>query len=217
MRPVCENCGLDLPADETGARVCSYECTFCDGCAVDLLGNVCPNCTGALLPRPPRPTDQLEFAPPVPDRTIAPVDLDAHPGKIAARRTHVTPAAYLWEVVVDCHDPAELARFYGVVFGVTPVVRAADWAYVQPHGRGAHRFAGPPSPFDGVRVAFQGVPEPRSGKVRVHLDVGVDDLDAEVERVVAAGATLVRRVSDDPDGPFAVLADPEGHEFCLVS
>lgn len=49
MRPDCERCGADLPADEPG----SFECTFCAECA-DALDESCPNCGGELLDRPTR-------------------------------------------------------------------------------------------------------------------------------------------------------------------
>ena len=53
MRPDCERCGADLPADEGGAFSCSFECTFCAACA-DALDERCPNCGGELLDRPAR-------------------------------------------------------------------------------------------------------------------------------------------------------------------
>ena len=53
MRPDCERCGADLPADEGGAFICSFECTFCAACA-DALDERCPNCGGELLDRPAR-------------------------------------------------------------------------------------------------------------------------------------------------------------------
>lgn len=53
MRPDCERCGADLPADEPGAFICSMECTFCTECA-DVLDERCPNCGGELLDRPTR-------------------------------------------------------------------------------------------------------------------------------------------------------------------
>jgi uncharacterized protein len=53
MRPDCEKCGADLPADEPGAFICSFECTFCTACA-DRLDERCPNCGGELLDRPTR-------------------------------------------------------------------------------------------------------------------------------------------------------------------
>lgn len=79
----------------------------------------------------------------------------------------------------------------------------------------------------GPRVFFQQVPEGKSAKNRVHLDVraapGLDGdermaaLEAEAERLVALGASRVRRF--DPEPPLSaghlVLTDPEGNEFCL--
>jgi hypothetical protein len=53
MRPDCERCGTDLSADEGGAFICSFECTFCAPCA-DALDETCPNCGGELLDRPTR-------------------------------------------------------------------------------------------------------------------------------------------------------------------
>ena len=53
MRPGCECCDVDLPADDVGAVVCSFECTYCSGCA-EHLERVCPTCGGALMPRPTR-------------------------------------------------------------------------------------------------------------------------------------------------------------------
>ena len=53
MLPACERCRADLPADEGGAFICSFECTFCAACA-DVLDERCPNCAGELLDRPTR-------------------------------------------------------------------------------------------------------------------------------------------------------------------
>ncbi len=55
MRPNCELCDKDLPADATDAMICSYECTFCTSCVETTLKNVCPNCGGGLVSRPIRP------------------------------------------------------------------------------------------------------------------------------------------------------------------
>ncbi|WP_372017567.1 DUF1272 domain-containing protein [Tistrella mobilis] len=59
MRPGCECCDVDLPADAPGAFICSFECTFCESCAGGRLGGVCPNCGGGLVARPVRPTALL--------------------------------------------------------------------------------------------------------------------------------------------------------------
>lgn len=55
LRPNCELCDTDLSPDAPNARICSYECTFCAECVVNVLRNVCPNCGGNLEPRPIRP------------------------------------------------------------------------------------------------------------------------------------------------------------------
>jgi uncharacterized protein len=62
MRPDCERCGADLPADNGGAFICSFECTFCAPCA-DALDERCPNCGGELLDRPTRVGPMLEKYP----------------------------------------------------------------------------------------------------------------------------------------------------------
>jgi uncharacterized protein len=53
MRPDCERCGADLPAEGAGAFICSFECTFCAACA-EALDDRCPNCRGELVDRPTR-------------------------------------------------------------------------------------------------------------------------------------------------------------------
>lgn len=63
LRPSCECCDRDLPADSTEARICSFECTFCAHCAETRLGGRCPNCGGELLPRPRRPAEKLAAHP----------------------------------------------------------------------------------------------------------------------------------------------------------
>jgi hypothetical protein len=58
LRPNCEWCDKDLPADSADARICSYECTFCQNCVDSLLKNVCPNCGGGFVARPIRPKNE---------------------------------------------------------------------------------------------------------------------------------------------------------------
>ena len=58
MRPDCERCGTDLPAQAPGAFICSFECTFCAQCA-ERLDDLCPNCGGELMDRPARPAALL--------------------------------------------------------------------------------------------------------------------------------------------------------------
>ena len=70
MRPDCERCGADLPADAPGAFICSFECSFCAECA-DALDERCPNCGGELLDRPTRTGKALKQNPPSSARKFA--------------------------------------------------------------------------------------------------------------------------------------------------
>jgi hypothetical protein len=81
LRPNCEYCDIDLPAQSTAARICSYECTFCAEC-VERLQNVWPNCGGGFVPRPIRPATEwrpglsLEKRPPSSKRVQLSYSLD---------------------------------------------------------------------------------------------------------------------------------------------
>jgi hypothetical protein len=59
LRPNCECCDKDLPADAPDAMICTFECTFCAACADKVLGGVCPNCGGDFTRRPIRPASLL--------------------------------------------------------------------------------------------------------------------------------------------------------------
>jgi catechol 2,3-dioxygenase-like lactoylglutathione lyase family enzyme len=123
----------------------------------------------------------------------------------------------LTEIVVDCQDPVAQAAFWAAVLGYH-VVRSA-------HGQ-VEIAAWPQEPADlpeQVRQApvvpalvFVTVPEGKTVKNRLHLDVRPADgsIEAEVARLVALGA----RRADVGQGsqPWAVLADPEGNEFCIL-
>jgi len=107
------------------------------------------------------------------------------------------------EVVVDCADPAGLAKFWSAVLEARWALRSESWAVVD---------------AEPVLLAFQRVPEPKSSpKNRLHLDIQVPDAAAAVERAVGLGARVIRdpELGADGDG-FVVLADPEGNEFCFV-
>ena len=66
------------------------------------------------------------------------------------------------------------------------------------------------------RVLFQLVPEAKTVKNRLHFDVrvGPDNIETELERLTAAGATFLHRGSQGPQS-WVTMADPEGNEFCL--
>jgi hypothetical protein len=76
LRPNCECCNRDLPPDSGDARICSFECTFCESCAGKLHQH-CPNCGGELLPRPRRPAEKLAANPPSGERVFKPAGCQA--------------------------------------------------------------------------------------------------------------------------------------------
>jgi catechol 2,3-dioxygenase-like lactoylglutathione lyase family enzyme len=106
------------------------------------------------------------------------------------------------EVVFDCTDPGALSTFWADVLGGEPVRRDDDWHYVDPPG--THR------------IAFQRVPEAKTVKNRLHLDVEVEDIPAATAAAEAVGAKRVGDVHSDTAGSFQVLLDPEGNEWCVV-
>ncbi|MDX5392554.1 MAG: DUF1272 domain-containing protein [Caulobacteraceae bacterium] len=72
LRPNCECCDRDLPADSGEARICSFECTFCADCVEARLGGRCPNCGGDLVARPIRPAGLLQRFPASTERVVKP-------------------------------------------------------------------------------------------------------------------------------------------------
>ncbi len=72
LRPNCECCDRDLPPGAPDAMICSFECTFCRGCAQGVLAGRCPNCGGELVPRPRRPADKLGTYPASAERVVKP-------------------------------------------------------------------------------------------------------------------------------------------------
>ena len=66
------------------------------------------------------------------------------------------------------------------------------------------------------RLAFQPVPEPRTTKNRLHLDLAVDDIAAATDSAERLSATRTGALVTDEQGSFQVMADPEGNEFCFV-
>jgi hypothetical protein len=107
-------------------------------------------------------------------------------------------------VVIDCNDFPTMFAFWRDALGYVPREPPdEDWGVL----RDPHR--------SNVNVSLQLVPEPRVGKNRLHLDLYAVDRDAEVERLLALGATIHAR-TPEPDEDFIVLADPEGNLFCVI-
>lgn len=71
LKPNCECCDKDLPADAADAVICTYECTFFSDCAENRLpGGKCPNCGGEFVRRPVRPPHMLAKHPPSTKRVL---------------------------------------------------------------------------------------------------------------------------------------------------
>ena len=72
LRPNCECCDRDLPPDSALARICTFECTFCAGCAEGRFAGACPNCGGEFTRRPVRPAAMLARFPASTERVCKP-------------------------------------------------------------------------------------------------------------------------------------------------
>jgi predicted enzyme related to lactoylglutathione lyase len=68
---------------------------------------------------------------------------------------------------------------------------------------------------NGPTLLLQRVPEPKQSKNRMHLDLGVSDGQAEVDRIVGLGATVLSRDHAEVGYRWTVLQDPEENEFCV--
>jgi catechol 2,3-dioxygenase-like lactoylglutathione lyase family enzyme len=134
------------------------------------------------------------------------------------------------QITFDCADPHAQADFWAEVFGtrVEDHSELADQLVAAGRlpaedtitiaGRSAFRDVAACSDPAGIepRLFFQRVPEGKTSKNRVHLDVHIDEerKTAEAERLVALGAQIVDEHADR--GPRTiVMQDPEGNEFCL--
>ncbi|MEV6394277.1 VOC family protein [Streptomyces sp. NPDC051907] len=144
-----------------------------------------------------------------------------------------------WTLVIDTSDPHATADFWAAALGyevedhsvlivaLRDSGRLPDDSTLQWRDREAWRdYAGlrhPDDPVDenamgrGRRLLFQRVPEKKSTKNRLHLDlhIGAEGRAAEVARLEALGATRLYDV-DEPTGAWTTMADPEGNEFCVV-
>lgn len=76
IKPNCEHCNKDLPNTSTEAMICSFECTYCKTCALEVFENVCPSCSGNFVERPIRPSKMIEKYPASTKRVFHPKDLE---------------------------------------------------------------------------------------------------------------------------------------------
>jgi hypothetical protein len=122
----------------------------------------------------------------------------------------------LRSVVVDCHHPLALARFWAEALGWTLRPHDQDdLAWLAERGLTPETdpsiAVDPPDPSL-PNLWFNEVPEPKVGKVRIHMDVNVPDARG-IDRLVELGA---RVLAPHPGGEgWTVMADPEGNEFCV--
>lgn len=111
----------------------------------------------------------------------------------------------IWSgVTIDCLDPQRVARFWSVLLDRAPGPTRDGWVYLGSRGDAL------------PRLVFQPVSAPAVGKVRIHLDVVVDDIEAGMAQVVSLGGRFTGERHDYDEGVVVVMADPEGHEFCLT-
>jgi catechol 2,3-dioxygenase-like lactoylglutathione lyase family enzyme len=140
-------------------------------------------------------------------------------------------ASKIGNITFDCADPRALSHFWSDVLGYPrsewpPELRAKLLASGMPPEDLGNRGVAEDPTGRGPRLYFQKVPEGKAVKNRIHLDIlstpgahaTPPQIDAEKNRIVALGATVVRKV-EQRWGPFAeyfyVMQDPEGNEFCI--
>ncbi|MFF9647550.1 VOC family protein [Streptomyces sp. NPDC014622] len=146
-----------------------------------------------------------------------------------------------WKLVIDSANASALADFWAaaleyevedpsaLVERLLAAGRIDENAIVEHGGRRTFRgyaaIRHPEDPFDatsgvgrGRRLLFQDVPEGKSGKNRLHIDVHGEPggLDALVARLEGLGATRVQEVDKGPAGRWWLMRDPEGNEFCAA-
>lgn len=103
---------------------------------------------------------------------------------------------------IDTNDLDRAVGFWQAATGYVEQVRITDYVLLaDPEGRG-------------VNLLLQLVPEPRTGKNRLHLDLTADDAEAAATGLERLGATRLRRF-DEPGDTWIVLHDPDGNAFCV--
>lgn len=115
-------------------------------------------------------------------------------------------ASQWWSVVVDCADPKAQAYWWAEALGHTVVYEAEDEVAIIGGTKEEPKFPG---------LCFVRVPDGKTVKNRLHIDLNPDDQAAEVARLEALGA---RRVDvGQGEVRWVVLADPEDNEFCVLT
>jgi len=139
-----------------------------------------------------------------------------------------------FQLTLDAADPQALGRFWALALGYVeepPPEGFDDWeaaldAWGVPSQNRNDAYAIVDPERARPRVFLQRVPEPKTAKNRLHIDIdsgarraeGDKDwaiLRAEAARLVAAGATAVQEFDLPAQGQWIVMNDPEGNEFCV--
>ncbi len=112
----------------------------------------------------------------------------------------------LGEIVIDCADHETVVAFWLAAMGDYARVDVNEqYVAIAPVEEGIGRPA----------ILFQKVPEPKTVKNRVHLDLRGESMAAEVARLRTLGATLIAERTLGEGVRWTVMADPEGNEFCV--
>ncbi|MFJ2744859.1 VOC family protein [Streptomyces sp. NPDC087440] len=121
------------------------------------------------------------------------------------------------ELAVDCADPAALARFWCAVLGYEVQDEEGDGEYISIGSPAVPEGIDRPGPVPPT-LAFVRVPEGKTVKNRLHLDVNPTDSgqEAEVSRLLSLGARPAD-VGQTGQESWVTLADPEGNEFCVLA
>ncbi|MEU6881225.1 VOC family protein [Streptomyces sp. NPDC046712] len=112
-------------------------------------------------------------------------------------------AVSLYQIAIDVHDAKRQAEFWTQVLDWKVLYEDEEEIVI---GSGADALPG---------IVFLTVPESKTLKNRLHLDLSPDDQDAEVARIIGLGARPAD-VGQGEDVTWVVLADPEGNEFCVL-
>ena len=110
-------------------------------------------------------------------------------------------------ITIDCADAPALARFWADVLGRQVAEDSTSEHVILLPGDGD---------TGGPRITFNKVPEPKTVKNRLHLDLISDTFDAETERLLSLGARRLRDLQRDKSR-WTTFADIEGNEFDLIA
>jgi predicted enzyme related to lactoylglutathione lyase len=113
-------------------------------------------------------------------------------------------------LVIDGADTMALARFWAAMFDTEIAAISNDGGDNEAH------YVDVAGTADTPLLRFQRVPEAKTLKNRLHLDVEVDELDPAIARVRELGGSVIQPVRTEYGYDFAIMGDPEGNEFCLI-